>query len=120
MMPCSGKFFLISERIACSAARSAAVTGSNGPLWALFSTPSIVRKNGRIASPATFASSSTKAAKSTAPMRLSPAFLIAAAGRSGNAERGDRYGVRFWKNGAKAHDPGGVENLPLWDENRNR
>ena len=50
-MPCSGKLRLISERIAFSAARSAAVTGSKPTAEPLSSTPSEVRKNGRIASP---------------------------------------------------------------------
>src|ERR1700704_61931 len=55
--------------MAVSAARSAAVTGSKLPAEPLFSTPSEVRKNGRMASPDTVASRSTKAAKSTAVMR---------------------------------------------------
>ena len=64
--PCSGKFFLISTRIASSAARSAAVTGSKLPAGPLLSTPRLVRKNGRMVSPDTVASSSTNAAKSMA------------------------------------------------------
>src|SRR5271155_417760 len=48
-MPCSGKRLSISDRIACSAARSAAVTGVRS---ALSSTLSGCRKYGRIASPA--------------------------------------------------------------------
>src|SRR5262249_54347508 len=56
-------------RIAASAARSAAVTGSKPALPPLFSTLSDVLKNGRIALPGTSASSSTNAAKSTAGMR---------------------------------------------------
>src|SRR5215470_1423274 len=56
-------------RIAASAARSAAVTGSKPALPPLFSTLSDVLKNGRIALPETSASSSTNAAKSTAVMR---------------------------------------------------
>src|SRR5689334_6220790 len=55
--------------MAVSAARSAAVTGSKVPGPPLFSTPSEVRKNGRMASPETVASRSTKAAKSTAVMQ---------------------------------------------------
>ena len=55
--------------MAVSAARSAAVTGSKVPAPPLFSTPSEVRKNGRIASPDTVASRSTKAAKSMAVMQ---------------------------------------------------
>jgi len=65
-MPCSGKVFLISARMAVSAARSAAVTGSKPPERLLFSIPSAVRKNGLIVSPVTAASSSTNAAKSMA------------------------------------------------------
>src|SRR3954471_14792753 len=68
-IPCSGKLRLISVRIAVSAARSAAVTGSKPAAEPLSSTPSEVRKNGRIASPDTVASLSTKAAKSMAVMR---------------------------------------------------
>src|SRR5258708_2276317 len=55
--------------MAVSAARSAAVTGSKAPAPPLFSMPSEVRKNGRMASPDTVARRSTKAAKSTAVMR---------------------------------------------------
>src|SRR5262245_51256929 len=68
-MPCSGKLLRIKVRIAASAERSAAVTGSKLPPRLLFSTLSEVRKNGRIASPAAAASLSTKAAKSMAVMR---------------------------------------------------
>src|SRR5580704_12621761 len=64
--PCSGKVRLISARMAASAARSAAVTGSKPPDRLLFSTLSALRKNGRMVSPETVASSSTKAAKSIA------------------------------------------------------
>src|ERR1044072_2289414 len=67
-MPCSGKLRLISPRIAFSAARSACVTGSKPTAAPLSSTPSDVRKNGKIASPEMVASSSTKAAKSMAVM----------------------------------------------------
>src|SRR5262249_32112897 len=56
---------------AASAARSAAVTGSNPRPLLLSSMLSVVRKNGRIASPDTLASSSTKAAKSMAVMSWS-------------------------------------------------
>ena len=68
-MPCSGKLRLISARIVFSAARSAAVTGSKPTAEPLSSTPSEVRKNGRIASPDAVASWSTKAAKSIAVMK---------------------------------------------------
>jgi hypothetical protein len=63
--------------MAVSAARSAAVTGSKVPGPPLFSMPSEVRKNGRMASPDTVASRSTKAAKSTAvmPDRYAPFFF---------------------------------------------
>src|SRR3954468_8241704 len=72
-IPCSGKLRFIRERIVFSAARSAAVTGSNPAADPLSSTPSEVRKNGRIASPEAVASWSTKAAKSMAVMeRISP------------------------------------------------
>ena len=54
--------------MAASAARSAAVTGSKPPERLLFSTPSAVRKNGRMVSPETAASWSTNAAKSIAVM----------------------------------------------------
>src|SRR4029077_1253583 len=53
-------------RIAASAARSAAVTGSKPVLPLLFSTLSDVRKNGKIALPETPANSSTNDAQSTA------------------------------------------------------
>ena len=56
--------------MAVSAAWSAAVTGSNWPL-PLSVTLSAVRKNGRMVSPETEASSSTKAEKSMAVMVLS-------------------------------------------------
>ena len=68
-IPCPGKLRLIIVRIADSAARSAAVTGSKPAAAPLSSTPSAVRKNGRIASPDAVASWSTKAAKSMAVMR---------------------------------------------------
>ena len=71
MTPCAGKVRLISVRIAASAARSAAVTGSKPPERLLFSTPIAVRKNGRMVSPETAASSSTKAAKSIAVIAVS-------------------------------------------------
>ncbi len=64
-----GKVRVISARMAVSAARSAAVTGSKPPDRLLFSTPSALRKNGRMVSPETAASSSTKAAKSIAVIR---------------------------------------------------
>ena len=54
-MPWSGKFLRMSARMAFSAARSAAVTGSKPPAF-LFSTASAVRKNGRMVSPDTVAS----------------------------------------------------------------
>src|SRR6478609_2961177 len=57
----------MSVRMVCSAARSAAVTGSKPPIF-LFSTVSAVRKNGRMVSPDTVASWSTKLAKSMAVM----------------------------------------------------
>src|SRR5215475_12669081 len=57
-------------RVAASAARSAAVTGSNRPERPLSSMLSVVRKKGRIASPAAFARRSTKALKSMAVMRF--------------------------------------------------
>ena len=85
MMPWSGKLCRMSVRIAVSAARSAAVTGSKPPPRALLSTPSAVRKNGRIASPDTAASRSTKAAKSMAVMR--PFGLSCLANRHGVALR---------------------------------
>ena len=69
-MPCSGNVCLIRARMAASAARSAAVTGSKLPDRLLFSTPSAVRKNGRIVSPETAASWSTKATKSIAVIAL--------------------------------------------------
>ena len=53
MMPWSGKVRRISVRMAVSAARSAAVTGSKLPARPLSSTPSAVRKNGRMVSPET-------------------------------------------------------------------
>src|SRR5262245_55589268 len=74
MMPWSGKLFRIIARIAASAARSAAVTGSNPRPCDLFSMLSVVRKNGRIASPAAAASLSTKAVKSTAGMPAIASF----------------------------------------------
>jgi len=80
-MPCSGKFERMSARMASSAARSAAVTGSNTPPALLSSMLSDVRKKGRIASPDTVASLSTKAAKSTAVM-LAVLPRIAAPGAS--------------------------------------
>ena len=89
--PCRarGMFVLISARIAASAARSAAVTGSKPPEWLLFSTPSAVRKNGRIVSPETAASSSTNAAKSIAvicqPLGLALAAAISGGQDDGNA-----------------------------------
>src|SRR5215831_6166209 len=76
MMPCSGKVRLISARMAASAARSAAVTGSKPPEPLLFSIPSALRKNGRMVSPEMVASSSTKALKSIAVIKIpaSPAY----------------------------------------------
>ena len=82
-MPWSGKVRLMRARMACSAARSAAVTGSKPPDF-LFSTASVVRKNGRMVWPETLASSPTKLAKSMTVIRGSPIFF----GR--NEERGCR------------------------------
>src|SRR5947208_3061623 len=62
----------MSARIAASAARSAAVTGSKRPTVPLLSMLSEVRKNGRITSPDFAASSSTKLPKSTAGMEWFP------------------------------------------------
>ncbi len=62
----------MSARIAASAARSAAVTGSKRPTVPLLSMLSEVRKNGRITSPDFAASSSTKLPKSTAVMECFP------------------------------------------------
>ena len=67
--PWSGKVCAISRLIAASAPRSASVTGSKTPPRDLSSAPIAVRKNGRITSPDTCASRSTKAAKSTAVMQ---------------------------------------------------
>ena len=53
MMPWSGKVRRMSVRIAVSAARSAAVTGSKLPRRPLSSMLSAVRKNGRMVSPDT-------------------------------------------------------------------
>src|SRR5580698_8014067 len=64
--PWLGKVCAISRLIAASAPRSASVTGSKTPPRDLSSAPIAVRKNGRITSPETCASRSTKAAKSTA------------------------------------------------------
>ena len=61
--------------MAFSAARSAAVTGSKPPGF-LFSTASAVRKNGRMVSPETLASWSTKLAKSMAVMACSARRLL--------------------------------------------
>ena len=72
-MPWSGKARRMRARMACSAARSAAVTGSKPPAC-LFSTASAVRKNGRMVSPETLASWSTKLAKSMTVMGRPPAF----------------------------------------------
>src|SRR6266480_2522052 len=62
----------MSARIAASAARSAAVTGSKRPTVPLLSMLSEVRKNGRITSPDFAASSSTKLPKSTAVIECFP------------------------------------------------
>ena len=67
--PWAGKVRRIIERMAFSAAWSAAVTGSNWSL-PLSVTVSAVRKNGRMVSPESEASSSTKAEKSIAVMVL--------------------------------------------------
>ena len=67
--PWAGKVRRIRFRMAVSAAWSAAVTGSNWPL-PLSVTLSAVRKNGRMVSPETVASSLTKAEKSIAVMVL--------------------------------------------------
>src|SRR5580700_10583119 len=64
--PWAGNVCPISRRIAASAPRSASVTGSNTPPRDLSSARIALRKNGRITSPETCASRSTKAAKSTA------------------------------------------------------
>src|SRR5262249_9867459 len=72
MMPWSGNVRRISARIAVSAAWSAAVTGSNPPERPLSSMLSAVRKNGRMVSPDTDASSATKAEKSIAVMLRPP------------------------------------------------
>src|SRR4030081_3886202 len=77
MMPWSGKFAPITTRIADSAARSAAVTGSNEPPRLLSSTLSEVRKYGKIASPATVANLSRKAIRPAAVMM--PCFPAARA-----------------------------------------
>src|SRR5215472_12679759 len=82
MIPWAGNFSRINVRIACSAARSAAVTGSNAPPQLLSSTPSEVRKNGLMTSPDTVASSPTKASKSTAVMRSYPGWGIVPWGHS--------------------------------------
>ena len=63
-----GKAPRISVRIAASAARSAAVTGSKPPACSCSRPLSAVRKNGRMVSPDTVASWSTKLAKSMAVM----------------------------------------------------
>src|SRR6476469_6440834 len=62
-------------RMLCSAARSAAVTGSKPPTF-LFSTARAVRKKGRMVSPDALASWSTKLLKSMAvmPPALPPAL----------------------------------------------
>src|SRR5215510_4228619 len=59
----------MTTRMACSAARSAAVTGSKPPTF-LFKTARAVRKNGRIVSPEAVASWSTKLLKSMGVMFL--------------------------------------------------
>ena len=64
--PWAGNVWAISRRMAASAPRSASVTGSNTPPPDLSSARIALRKNGRITSPDTCASRSTKAAKSTA------------------------------------------------------
>src|SRR5271169_7042293 len=64
--PWAGNVCPISRRMAASAPRSASVTGSNTPPSDLSSARIALRKNGRITSPETCASRSTKAAKSTA------------------------------------------------------
>src|SRR6516165_11957113 len=93
-MPCSGNVRLIRARMAASAARSAAVTGSKPPERLLFSMPSALRKNGLMVSPEMAASSSTKAVKSiaviTAPAVRAYTPLCAAALR--RVER--PYGIR--------------------------
>src|SRR5436190_5175965 len=74
MIPCSGKRFSISDRIACSAARSAAVTGVRS---ALSSIVSGCRKYGRIASPAASArrsASSRHRSSSPGPTELASLF----------------------------------------------
>src|SRR5439155_22840704 len=60
MTPCSGNSAAISSRIACSAARSAIVTGERS---GLSSTVSGARKCGRIAAPAASASRVARARK---------------------------------------------------------
>ena len=90
-MPCSGKLRLISVRIAASAARSAAVTGSKPTAEPLSSTPREVRKKGRIASPEAVASWSTKAAKSIAVMKAP--VPCERDGVSESSGRGNRWAV---------------------------
>jgi len=60
-----GKGLRMRARMACSAARSAAVTGSKPPVF-LLSTARAVRKNGKMVSPEAPARWSTKLAKSMA------------------------------------------------------